>query len=187
MVDASTHGCDEGDATCESDVHMTVAPTLLQTKSRTGQPDIPEPPEPAEGDGEEIVRQVLNEKAKAVLEWERSGKDFKDFRFNGSAVDLPALSLVRTNASHKSESDPVPIHENAYCYPRWDVAGFLGQGLSVNGCYFFSCWAYESTCGNYFYSNGNNYCKCCTYSASPTHRRRGWFVSSKGNDLYQCR
>merc|ERR1711862_586750 len=100
---------------------------------------------------------------------------------------MRALSFVLSNASQRSETDPTPIHENAYCYPRWDVGGFLGQGLSVNGCYFFSCWAYESTCGNYFYSDGNQYCKCCTYSASPTHRRRGWFVSSKGNDLYQCR
>lgn len=93
--------------------------------------------------------------------------------------DFESLRLVQ-----KANDQPI-AYPNLYCgsAKRFDVAGFLGGGLSVDGCYLFSCvepFKVSSTCGPYFYTNGNGNCKCCDYGSN-------YYTSAAGNNLYSCR
>lgn len=97
----------------------------------------------------------------------------------------PGAALLDTARGGASD-DIEPSHPGVFCgaAKRFDVAGFLGTSLSVAGCYAFSCisqFKVSSTCGPYFYTNGQGNCKCCDYGAD-----YGYSSATPPNDLYKC-
>lgn len=92
-------------------------------------------------------------------------------------------TLLALNVTTITEMNPA--YYGWYCgySKRIDVAELLGQPLTVEQCYIFSCvspFKVSSSCGYYFYTNGGGNCKCCQSDAQ-------YFKSSQGNNLYACR
>jgi len=104
-------------------------------------------------------------------------------KLNMSLDTEMALLDATTNATGEHS----PAYPGVYCSSakRADVAQLLGvASLSLNNCYIFSCvtgFKASSTCGPYFYSNGQGNCKCCDFGSK-------YYGSSSTpkNNLYRC-
>lgn len=96
----------------------------------------------------------------------------------------PEVALL--DAKEDSKFTPPKAYDSpAYCgsSKRYDVAGHMQAGLTLEGCYFFSCvqpFKVSNICGPHFYSNGGSTCKCCDYGSN-------YYASNAGNYLYSCR
>lgn len=203
-----TPSCSDGDTECLATLteeSMRLKVHLLQqkkgaisstlTKSTGIQPDVIGAE--GTGEGEEAERAGFEPKSKF---YELTEDQISMVPKNLQPLDQTALralnvqtvnqtSLIAFNATDDSAqtSTHTPVYPyGVYCgsSTRFDVAGFMGQSLSVQGCYVFSCvepFVVSSTCGPYFYTNGDGNCKCCDYGSN-------FYLSSANppNYLYSC-
>lgn len=140
-----------------------------------------------DGDVQTFTMQEIDEVQSKLIAWKSAGKDLSDFevqgkRLGGRPMPISALD-TSVNASFTA---------NAWCKPNFDIDAFWGlSSMSVELCYLASCpqspMVASTSCNGYFYSNGGSHCSCCKTDSSQPHRRRAWYVSSVGNNIYHCR
>lgn len=111
----------------------------------------------------------------------------EDLRKLNASVDEQA-ALVDEGANATASSTPLKVWDfGAFCgsSARIDVAAIQGTGLSVNGCYAFSCVPpfKMNGCGSYFYTDGiTGNCKCCKADA-----KYYYSTATPPNYVYSCR
>jgi hypothetical protein len=191
------NNCDSGGCVDEEDDdHALLQLDLKKHGSLSHKEEAREDPEPQQTPEEDqggsdelkpdLVGEFMKKKIPALVPKNLKPLSLEELRKQNASLQevTPEVALMEKN--EREEYSPV-YDDGVYCgsSTRFDVADFMGAALSLEACYVFSCvdpFKVSSTCGPYFYTNGQGNCKCCDHGS-----KLYYSSANPPNYLYSCR